>query len=58
MSGFNFDLNEVQETVGGVIPAGTYRASVESSVLKETKSGGLMIECQFTITDEKHNVRS
>jgi len=54
---FNFDLNEVEESNGGCIPAGTYRAAVETAELKETKNGGLMIDCQFTVTDENQNGR-
>lgn len=56
--GFSFDLNQVEDVSGGVIPAGSYRAQVEKAELKTNKAGnGQYIECQFTVTDEKQNGR-
>lgn len=55
---FEFNLGEVEEFSGGVIPAGQYLATVEEAELKETKDGnGLYINCQFTVVDENHNGR-
>lgn len=58
MSDFSFDLNEVEEVKGGVIPAGLYQASIEESTLETTKNGeGLYIKCQFRVTGEEQNNR-
>ena len=39
------------------IPAGKYSAVVDSTELKETKSGGTMLVLTWKITDEKHQNR-
>lgn len=55
---FSFDLNQVNDLSGGAIPAGTYRAQVETAELKDTKAGtGKYIECQFVVVDENQNGR-
>jgi len=55
---FNFDLNEVEEFSGGVIPPGTYRATLEEAELKETKDGeGKYIQATFVVTDENQTGR-
>lgn len=55
---FNFDLNEVEEFSGGVIPAGTYPVTLEQAEVKETKDGsGLFIQAMFTVTGENQTGR-
>lgn len=54
---FEFNLDEVEASTGGVVPKGTYLVQVEKSELADTKSGGKMIKVQFNIVGENQNGR-
>jgi len=54
---FEFNLDEVEASTGGVVPKGTYLVQVEKSELADTKSGGKMIKVQFNIVGEQQNGR-
>ena len=54
---FEFNLDEVEESRGGVVPAGSYLAQVEESEFVDTKSGGKMIKVMFNIVGEQQNGR-
>ena len=41
-----------EHTERKILPAGTYRAKVESSIRKTSKSGAMMWEVQFSFPDE------
>lgn len=54
---FDFNLDDYEESNGGVVPKGTYLVQVEKSELADTKSGGQMIKVQFNIVGEQQNGR-
>jgi len=54
---FDFNLEEIEASNGGVVPKGTYLVQVEKAELADTKSGGQMIKVQFNITGEQQNGR-
>ena len=54
---FEFNLDEVEASNGGPVPAGTYLVQVEESELGETKKGGQMIKVMFNIVGEQQNGR-
>lgn len=52
----NIDLNEVEETGGGDLPAGKYHVQVETSELKPTKAGtGWYIYTMLNVIGENRN---
>lgn len=54
---FDFNLDEVEASGGGVVPKGTYLVQVEKTELVDTKSGGQMIKAMFNIVGEQQNGR-
>lgn len=54
---FDFNLDEIEASTGGVVPKGTYMVQVEKAELVDTKSGGQMIKVMFNITSEQQNGR-